>query len=62
MKIVTIWPNTQPVTCPVLNEFTDDEGTFYIVGLPDGDRLCIDKRFTETIIDEKIPLENTEMY
>lgn len=60
MKIVTIWPDTNPIVCPVENEFTDDEGTFYIVRLPDNDRLCINSLYTETIKDEKIPLENTE--
>jgi len=49
MAKATIWPNTQPKLCDVLLSYTDKKGTFHIVILEDGSRLCIADEYVNII-------------
>lgn len=47
LKKVIIWPDTQPTECEIINDFTDEEGRFFIVKLPNGAKICVARRFVK---------------
>lgn len=49
MKTVIVWPETRPMECEVVKEFTKEGMSFLIVKHPKYGNICVSKTWTKEV-------------